>query len=55
LWDLTGLPAIAFLPVAVAALLLIVFGALLPSRSAFGTLHGIPTTFVKEQPSSKFD
>ncbi len=36
LWDLFQLPAVAFLPVALASILLIVLGALLPSPSAFG-------------------
>jgi len=36
LWDLFHLPAIAFLPVALASILLIVLGTLLPSPSAFG-------------------
>src|SRR5712692_5125231 len=36
LWDLFHLPAIAFLPVALASILLIVLGTLLPSPTAFG-------------------
>jgi len=36
LWDLLHLPAVAFLPVALASITLIVLGALLPSRAAFG-------------------
>ncbi len=36
LWDLLHLPAVAFLPVAVASVALIILGALLPARSAFG-------------------
>jgi MFS transporter, CP family, cyanate transporter len=39
LWDFFHLPAVAFLPVALASIMLIVLGALLPSHSAFG-LHG---------------
>jgi CP family cyanate transporter-like MFS transporter len=35
LWDLSHLPAFAFLPVAVASLVLIVLGAVLPERRAF--------------------
>jgi CP family cyanate transporter-like MFS transporter len=35
LWDLLHLPAVAFLPVAFASILLIVLGTLLPSRAAF--------------------
>ena len=36
LWDLFQLPSLAFLPVAIASILLIVLGALLPSRGSFG-------------------
>ncbi len=36
LWDLFHLPAVAFLPVAIASMMLIVLGALLPSHAAFG-------------------
>ena len=36
LWDLLHVPAVAFLPVAVASVTLIVLGMLLPPRSAFG-------------------
>ncbi len=36
LWDLFHLPALAFLPVAIASAALIVLGALLPSRATFG-------------------
>lgn len=36
LWDAFGLPILAFLPVAVAGVALIVLGALLPARAAFG-------------------
>jgi len=36
LWDIFHLPAIAFLPVAIASILLIVLGILLPSYAAFG-------------------
>lgn len=36
LWDLFHLPALAFLPVAIASATLIVLGALLPSRTTFG-------------------
>jgi MFS transporter, CP family, cyanate transporter len=38
LWDLFHLPFLAFLPVAIAGLLLIILGALLPPRTAFGLL-----------------
>ena len=36
LWDHFNVPALAFMPVVVACILLIVLGALLPSRSSFG-------------------
>ena len=36
LWDLFALPLVAFVPVIGASLILIVLGALLPARSAFG-------------------
>jgi len=36
LWDHFNVPALAFVPVVVASILLIVLGALLPSRSSFG-------------------
>ena len=40
LWDIFHLPAIAFLPVALASILLIVLGSLLPSLEAFGLKQG---------------
>ena len=42
LWDIFHLPAVAFLPVALASVTLIVLGALLPSRAAFGLAGGKP-------------
>jgi CP family cyanate transporter-like MFS transporter len=36
LWDLFNLPALAFVPVLIASVMLIVLGALLPSRASFG-------------------
>ncbi len=36
LWDLLHVPAVAFLPVAMASVTLIILGALLPSRASFG-------------------
>lgn len=36
LWDLFHLPPLAFLPVAIASLVLIALGAMLPSRASFG-------------------
>jgi MFS transporter, CP family, cyanate transporter len=41
LWDLLGVPAVAFLPVALASVTLIVLGALLPSRAAFGLIGAV--------------
>lgn len=35
LWDILHLPAVAFLPVAIASVTLMILGALLPSRAAF--------------------
>jgi MFS transporter, CP family, cyanate transporter len=40
LWDLLHVPAVAFVPVAVASVTLIVLGILLPPRSAFGIQRG---------------
>jgi MFS transporter, CP family, cyanate transporter len=43
LWDLFNLPALAFVPVLIASVMLIALGALLPSRASFGipgkTIH----------------
>jgi CP family cyanate transporter-like MFS transporter len=36
LWDLFNLPTMAFVPVLIASIMLIVLGALLPSRASFG-------------------
>jgi MFS transporter, CP family, cyanate transporter len=36
LWDLFNVPALAFVPVLIACIMLIVLGAFLPSRSTFG-------------------
>ncbi len=36
LWDLFNLPAMAFVPVVIASIILIILGALLPSRASFG-------------------
>jgi CP family cyanate transporter-like MFS transporter len=44
LWDLFHLPFLAFLPVAIASLLLIILGVLLPPRSAFGLLSRLSDT-----------
>jgi len=39
LWDLFNLPALAFVPVVIASIMLIVLGALLPTRASFGILR----------------
>ncbi|HYK86320.1 MAG TPA: hypothetical protein VEV19_13200, partial [Ktedonobacteraceae bacterium] len=39
LWDIFSLPAIAFLPIALASVMLIVLGALLPGYEDFGLKH----------------
>ena len=44
LWDHFNVPALAFVPVVVASVLLIVLGALLPSRSSFGIYAEIRST-----------
>ncbi len=41
LWDLLHLPAVAFLPVGIASIMLVVLGALLPTRPASGQLAEI--------------
>lgn len=40
LWDIFHLPAIAFLPIALASVMLIVLGGMLPSYEDFGLKHG---------------
>lgn len=52
LWDLFHLPPLAFLPVAIASALLIILGALLPPRSAFGLLAEARHTGVNQQQDS---
>lgn len=44
LWDVFGRPELAFAPVVCAGLALVIFGALLPPRSAFGILNEIAET-----------
>lgn len=53
LWDLLHLPAVAFLPVACASVLLIVLGALLPSRSAFKLPTAVEHTPVSQPDPTK--
>jgi len=48
LWDLFHLPFLAFLPVAIAGLLLIILGALLPPRTAFGLLSRVSDTSERD-------
>jgi CP family cyanate transporter-like MFS transporter len=52
LWDLFHLPPLAFLPVAIASALLIILGALLPPRTAFGLLAEVGHTGVNKQQDS---
>lgn len=52
LWDFFHLPPLAFLPVAIASALLIILGALLPPRSAFGLLAEARHTGVHQQQDS---
>ena len=53
LWDLIHLPAVAFLPVALASILLIILGTLLPSRAAFGLFTAVDDipTHTSSQPT----
>jgi MFS transporter, CP family, cyanate transporter len=48
LWDLFNLPALAFVPVLIASVMLIVLGALLPSRASFGIPGEVTHTSKKE-------
>ena len=51
LWDLFNVPALAFVPIVVACAILIVLGALLPSRSSFG-IQGETRSTSKEKNKS---
>ena len=53
LWDLFHLPAIAFLPVALASIMLIVLGLLLPSYRAFGPAAVVEHTSVHKTDVAK--
>jgi MFS transporter, CP family, cyanate transporter len=53
LWDLLHLPAVAFLPVACASILLIILGALLPSRSAFNLPTPVERTLASQPKRAK--
>jgi CP family cyanate transporter-like MFS transporter len=53
LWDLFQLPAVAFLPVAFASILLIVLGILLPSRAAFNLPAAVEHTPLSRPDSTK--
>ncbi len=44
LWDLFNVPALAFSPIVIASAMLIVLGALLPSRSSFGIYAEVMST-----------
>ncbi len=54
LWDLFHLPAVAFLPVALASVTLTVLGALLPSRAAFGLAGETRADLSRPQPTMNF-
>ncbi|HYX50399.1 MAG TPA: hypothetical protein VE843_11690, partial [Ktedonobacteraceae bacterium] len=50
LWDLFNIPALAFAPIVIASVMLIVLGALLPARSSFGIYAEIrPTNNDKKE------
>ena len=51
LWDRFNVPALAFVPVVVASVMLIILGALLPSRSSFG-IHGEHRSTSKDKNDS---
>jgi CP family cyanate transporter-like MFS transporter len=53
LWDLLHVPAVAFLPVACASVLLIILGTLLPSRSAFKSPTAVEHTPVSQTGPAK--
>jgi len=53
LWDLFHLPAVAFLPVALASIMLIVLGLLLPSYRAFGPAAVVEQTSVHKTDAAK--
>ena len=54
LWDLFNLPALAFVPVVIASIMLIVLGALLPTRSSFGIPGALRSTDKGENKQSAF-
>ena len=54
LWDLLGRPAFAFAPVICAGLALVVFGALLPPRAAFGIIREIAETEATQSAPTPF-
>ncbi|TMD69387.1 MAG: MFS transporter [Chloroflexi bacterium] len=53
LWDLFHLPAVAFLPVALASVMLIVLGMLLPSHAAFGLSKAVEYTPTNKSGAAK--
>ena len=53
LWDLLHLPAVAFLPVAAASILLVILAAFLPTRAAFGLVGEIKQ--AEERKKDVFD
>ncbi len=54
LWDLFNLPALAFVPVVIASVMLIVLGALLPSRTTFGIPGALRPTGKGENKQGAF-
>ena len=54
LWDLFNLPAMAFVPVVIASVMLIVLGALLPSRASFGIPGALRPTDKGENKQGAF-
>jgi MFS transporter, CP family, cyanate transporter len=54
LWDLFNLPALAFVPVVIASVMLIVLGALLPSRTSFGIQGALRPTDTGENKEGAF-
>ncbi len=54
LWDLFNLPALAFVPVVIASVMLILLGALLPSRASFGIQGALRSTDKGENKQGAF-
>jgi len=54
LWDLFNLPALVFVPVLIASVMLIVLGALLPTRASFGVPGALQPTDKGENKHGAF-